>query len=90
MLRWDEVESQELFDMTVKMYREPFRALKKTKAIQPGLELDHYAYLYLGSELFMYRIMDVNWESFMEERGDMSRIKYVYIPLEEDTTITVL
>jgi hypothetical protein len=90
MLRWDDVEEQELFDMTVKMYREPFHAAKKTKAIHVGLELDHYAYLYLGSELFMYRIMDVNWESFMEERGDMSRIKEIYIPQEEDITVSVL
>lgn len=90
MNRWDDVEEQELFDMTVKMYREPFEAFKETKAIQENLELDHYAYLYLGSELFMYRIMDVNWENYMEERGDMSRIKNVYIPIEQDTTISVL
>jgi hypothetical protein len=90
MLRWDEVEEQELFDMTVKMYREPFYASKTTKAIQDGLELDHYAYLNLGSELFMYRFMDVNWELYMEERGDLSRFNDVKVPLEEDTTHTVL
>jgi hypothetical protein len=90
MLRWDEVEEQELFDMTVKMYREPFQASKTTKAIQRNLELDHYAYLYLGSELFMYRFMDVNWEKFIEERGDMSRVSDIYVPLEEDIKHTVL
>jgi len=90
MLRWDDVDSQEVFDMTVKMYREPFHAKSLTKAIQQNLELDHYAYLYLDSELFMYRIMDINWENFMEERGDMSRVKDIYIPTEEDTTVSVL
>jgi hypothetical protein len=88
MFRWDEIASQELYGMTVKMYRDPFVPKRTQKAVHKNLELDHYAYLYLGSELFMYRILDTNWELYMEARGDVSRIENVLIPMEEDSART--
>jgi hypothetical protein len=90
MQRWDVVEDKELFDMTVKMYREPFVAAKTVKSVYKNLELDHYAYRHLGSELYMYRILDTNFEKYIEERGDLSRLGVVLIPTQEDTTTTVL
>ena len=84
MFRWNEVEEKTIFDMTVKMYREPFIALTTTNAIFFDLELDHYAYKYFESELFMYRILDVNFEKYMEERGDITRFDVV-IPIQQDT-----
>jgi hypothetical protein len=88
--RWDDVDSQEIFDMTVKMYRDPFVPASTIVAAEKNLELDHYAYKYLGTELFMYRILDTNFEKFIEERGDMFRVGSVEIPTEEDTTKTIL
>lgn len=88
MLRWENVEDKELFDMTVKMYRDPYIAGKTVVAPIPNLELDHYGYKYLESELFMYRILDVNFINFIEERGDVSRMKKVYIATEQNTTRT--
>jgi len=90
MLRWNEVEEQELFGLTVKMYREPYVAGETIKSKFIDLELDHYAYKYFGSELFAYRIIDVNFIQYMEERGDLYRLGDVYIPIEADTTNTVL
>ena len=90
MLRWDNVTEQEVFDMTVKMYRDPFIANKTTTSLFRDLELDHYAYLYLGSELFMYKILDVNWESYMEARGDVFKIDKIIIPIQQDNTRTIL
>lgn len=90
MLRWNEVDDQDIFDLTVKMYREPFVAGATQVSPFNGLELDHYAYRFLGSELFMYKILDINFERYMEERGDMSRIDEVLIPLQEDTVTSVL
>jgi hypothetical protein len=91
MLRWNDVADITLFGMTVKMYREPFIAAELTKAPQVGLELDHYAYKHLKSELYMYRILDTNFERYIEERGDVSRIvEGVFIPLRQDQTKSIL
>jgi hypothetical protein len=90
MLRWEAVEDKILFDMTVKMYREPFHPLKTVKSAYKNLELDHYAYRHLGSELYMYRILDTNFEKYIEERGDLSRMGDVLTPTQEDTLTTVL
>ena len=90
MLRWDAVEDKILFDMTVKMYREPFVPLKTVTSAYKNLELDHYAYKHMGSELYMYRILDTNFEKYMEERGDLIRMGDVLIPTQEDTLTTVL
>lgn len=88
MLRWDNVEDKTIFGMTVKMYRDPFVEETKSSAPIPNLEFDHYAYKYLGTELYMYRILDTNFIAFIEERGVSSRIKKVYIPTSENTTRT--
>lgn len=90
MFRWDNITSKELFDMTVKAYRDPFVPLNTVASLYKNLELDHYAYRYLGSELFMYRILDTNFEQFMEERGDMSRIDPIYVPTDVDSGSTIL
>ena len=90
MFRWNDVEDQEIFGLTLKMYREPYRALDYNISVFKGLEFDHYAYKYMGSELFAYKIMDVNFERYMEERGDLSRIGDIMIPTVQDTTRTVL
>ena len=90
MLRWNNIAPKILFDMTIKMYRDPFVPLNTVASLYKNLELDHYAYRYLGSELFMYRILDTNFERFMEERGDMSRIDPAYIPTDIDLGSTIL
>lgn len=89
MLRWDSVEDKELYGETIKMYRDPFVAASTSKAIYKNMELDHYAYKYLGSELFMYKILDVNFTEYIEERGDISRLKNIQIPAEVDETRTI-
>jgi len=90
MFRWDSVEEQEINDMSVKMYRNPFFAAQESTAIFQDIELDHYAYRYLGSEAYMYKVLDINFERYREERGDVSRIGDVDIPLQEDTSKTIL
>ena len=67
MLRWSDVADQELYGLTVKMYREPYTCLESVTSIYRGLELDHYAYKHLGSELLAYKILDVNFEHYMED-----------------------
>ena len=89
MLRWNRVPEQTIFGMTVKMYRDPFVAASIIRSPHVGLELDHYAYKYFGSELYMYRILDTNGEAIMEERGDISRVN-IYIPTVQDTKASVL
>lgn len=84
MFRWNNISSVEIFDMTVKMYRNPFVPEKTIDSVFKNLEFDHYAYRYLGSELFMYRILDTNWDEYMEERGDVSRLDPVIIPTSQD------
>jgi hypothetical protein len=90
MLRWNDVEEHGLYGLTVKMYREPYAAAETVTSIYKKLEMDHYAYKHLGSELLAYRILDTNFISYMEERGDITRIKSILIPIAEDTKHTVL
>jgi hypothetical protein len=90
MLRWNDVEDTTLFGLTVKMYREPYYAESTVKSLYQNLELDHYAYKYMESELYMYRILDVNFEQYIEERGDLSRMKDILIPITTDTRTSVL
>jgi hypothetical protein len=72
------------------MYREPYVAKETVTSVYKKLEMDHYAYKHLGSELLAYRIIDTNFVSYMEERGDIERLKTILIPIAEDTTHTVL
>lgn len=90
MFRWDDVEDKEINEMTVKMYRNPFAAAGQFVGIFQDIELDHYAYKYLGSEIYMYKILDVNFERYREERGDVSRIGDIIVPTQEDTSKTIL
>lgn len=89
MFRWQDVEDQTLFDMTVKMYREPFSALKTLYAPELNRELDHYAYTRLGSELYMYKILDTNFEMYIEERGDLNRMGRIKIPRLQSTGVPI-
>ena len=90
MNRWNDIDTIEYFDMELKMYREPFVALTATTAHRDDFEFDHYAYLYLGSELLMYQILDTNFEQYMEERGDLSRMENILIPGNANLKDTVL
>lgn len=90
MFRWYEVQDQTIFDMTVKMYRNPFVALSSVASPDKGLEFDHHAFKHMESELFMYRILDTNFENYIEERGDIDRVSPVYIPTRQDIGDTIL
>ncbi len=90
MNRWEDVEEQMLFGMPVKMYRDPFEAVSAITSSFSGLELDHYAYKYFQNSLYMYRIMDTNWEQYMEERGDIDELKDIQIPTKKDEGETIL
>ena len=90
MLRWNEVSDQQIFDMTVKMYREPFWPGKTFVSTLKNKELDHYAYKHMDSEIYMYRILDTNFENYIEERGDMNRILKIKIPVELDQSRSIL
>ncbi len=83
MLRWMQVIPTTIFGMTVKMYRPPFEASSIITVPNLGWEFDHYAYKHLGSELFMYKILDTNWEAYMENRGDLQNMGPIKIPVAE-------
>lgn len=84
MLRWDQVSDVVIFDATVKMYRTPYQASKYQTINGDNKELDHYAFDHLGSELEMYKILDSNWELYMEERGDIQRLNIIKIPVVDE------
>lgn len=90
MYRWTIVDDKTIFGMTVKMYRDPYVAAKTIVSPYRGLELDHYAYKYLNSEIYMYKILDTNFEQYIEERGDMTRIVDVEIPTVQDVGDLIL
>ena len=90
MIQWLNVPDQTVFDMTVKMYRDPFVAKETFVSPLKNREMDHYAYEYLDSEIFMFRILDTNFEAYIEERGDVEQIKSVLIPTKPDEGKTVL
>jgi hypothetical protein len=90
MFRWQSVADKTIFDMTVKMYREPFEPDQTIASVFHNIELDHQAYKYLGSELLMYQILDTNFERYIEERGDLSRIDPIRIPISQDLEKSVL
>jgi len=90
MLRWNDVADKIILGFTTKMYREPFVGQNYTKTPHKNLELDHYAFKHLGSELFSYKILDSNFITYMEERGDLSRMGSVSIPSNQDQLKTVL
>ena len=90
MLRWNDITETNMFGTNFKMYREPFRAATSFKSSYKNLEFDHYAFRHLQSELFSYKIMDVNFERYVEERGDLNRTGVILIPTSQDAVNTVL
>ncbi len=82
--RWVNVPETDVNGFKFKIMRGRFTS----EVLQPvetrDHELDWHAWTYLGTELLNYRIMDVNWERFMEERGDVTRIKEIQIPVAGD------
>ncbi|MFW9871948.1 MAG: hypothetical protein ACFFG0_02525 [Candidatus Thorarchaeota archaeon] len=90
MLRWNTVDDKEIFDLVFKMYRDMYVASETFASNYEKIELDHQAYKYLQTELHMYRILDINFVRYIEERGDIDRIEAIYIPSVEDTLTTVL
>lgn len=90
MIRWFEVRDQTLFGMTVKMYRNPFIPTKTSKSLFTRLELDHQAFKYFDGEVFMYRILDANFDRYMEERGDMDRVEDILIPVQVNESAAIL
>ena len=89
MDRWTDVDEQTIFDMTVKMYRDPYVPADTFSAVFERAELDYYAFKYLNTELLMYQIMNTNFESYIEERGDLDRVTEIEIPIREDETETI-
>jgi len=83
MLRWNDVSTTTIDGMTVKMYRPVYVPEETRKIKAEKLDLDHYAYINLGSEGYMYKILDINWTGVMENRGDVSRLEYIYVPNKE-------
>ena len=83
MFRWESVEETEIFDMTVKMYRPIFEAEKIQKVPYQRTEIDKYAFDHLGSEVYTYMVLDINWTEYMEARGDVDKFSDIYIPAKE-------
>lgn len=90
MDRWDLVEDKELFGLTFKMYRDPFVANTTFTSLFKNIDLDHQAYKYYESELYAYRILDVNFVNYIEERGDLHRLGKIQIASDEDAANTTL
>ena len=86
MFRWTDVDEITLDEKIYKMYRPMFKAEVTQEVPVENTELDHYAYKYLGSELFMYKILDLNFVNYMENRGDMKRMTSITIPVRETLT----
>lgn len=89
MNRWDSIETKEILGRSMKMYRDLFTATSTFVSIYKNIDLDHQAYKYFESELFAYRVLDINFVRYMEERGDLSRISDIKIASDE-AQVTVL
>lgn len=73
MLRWTVKDSY---------YRDKFVPRSTTTIPRENLELDHYAFKYLSTELDTYKIMDTNFVDYIEQRGNVLRMKNILIPTE--------
>ena len=82
--RWVNVPEKEVNGFNFKILRGRFQS----EVLQPvdtrNHEIDWHSWTYLGTELLSYRVLDSNWERFLEERGDMDRIKEIQIPVAGD------
>lgn len=74
MFRWVETDNG--------YYREKFVPIKTIEIKNENLELDHYAYRYLQTEVEMYKIMDINFINYINNRGDVTRLGTIKIPTE--------
>ena len=88
MFQWHDVEEIDFNGKKFKMYRNLYKPEKSQAVKNEGLELDHIAHKYLGDEMDMYKILDTNITSYIEERGNVSRIE-VKIPLKEENSAFV-
>ena len=85
MFRWEIIAETTINGRKFKMYRPPFRASRTQEVDVDRRELDQVAFdSSLNTELLTYRILDVNFVRFMEERGDPDRLKKVLIPIEAE------
>lgn len=82
MFQWNDVEAVTIDGATVKMYREPLEYTETQSVKIEPMELDHYAYKYLGSEINMYQILEVNFIEYIEQRGNMKRMTRMSIPIK--------
>ena len=81
MFRWNNIEVSITPDgKNMKYYRPQFQADSTVKVELKNNDLDKIANDELGSELEMYKIMDLNLIAIIENRGDLSRIDKVEIP----------
>ena len=83
MFRWEDVDTTDYDGIKLKMYRDIYEHETAQLIPYENKEIDHYAFDYLGSELFMYKVLDTNFTSLMEERFDYKRVKKLYIPTKE-------
>ena len=81
MFRWETIPEIDINGQQSKMYRPRFEPIQSQVVPAEKKELDHHSFSHLGTELFMYKIMDANFIRFMEERGDLDRIKEIKIPV---------
>ena len=75
MFRWNDLEDNEY-------YRDIFIPINIIKIKCINAELDLYAYKFLGTELETYKIMDSNFIAYIENRGNLSKLKTIKIPTE--------
>lgn len=75
MLRWNYIKP-------TTYYRKKFEESKSINIETNKNNLDFYSYKFLGTELEMYKIMDINFIDYIEKRGDLSKIKKLKIPSE--------
>jgi hypothetical protein len=83
MAHWDDVETQEQFDMNVKMYRPVYKAGETQIVANENKNLDHVAFDYLDDSTYMYKILDLNFIELMENRFDVTKLKNLTIPVQD-------
>lgn len=81
MFRWNDVETQTIENVSVKMYRPLYEANRSMTIRYHEEELDLLSYRYLGSEMLWYKILDVNMKAILENRGRMNRLQSIQIPV---------
>lgn len=83
MIQWQSVPITTIGGKDFKMYRVPFVPDVSVRIPNQNLELDHYAFKYLGTETDMYKILDSNFIDYFEARGDLSQMPSIVIPVTE-------